>query len=597
MERALRAAFFARQVTYLFGFTEVSESRAVLAAALAYAVAKALQGKARPLVALLATTVKFRLGLGRVDADKVDLAEHVWRLLVFRRVDLKLPPLGSTYHTLVSAVKDGVWARHRTEHRLFKAQSAKAFAAYVPMQTLDKTKPATLFVFTRDPKDVEVVLSDKESFPTRGKTGFTDLVGEGLLGLPSGPQHTAHRRLVMGFLTEKHLIEYSKVFGEETKVMLGKWGCLDDGGHGGQAAAWHTANVYADLSACSLDIIMRTAFGVQPGSREFLTQHLAHEDNELAKALDVALKMVILETIVPFVRYLPTPNVMYANKMVRKMKDDMKRLFDAKKREFEEQQQQRGGARDGGVAGPDCMLTEMLRMRNAGMGEKLSDQEILDEIMTVRGAGHETTSNTLCWAMLLLAQNPHKLEKLREEADRVVSGDVATYDEARAARYCHSVVLEALRLFPTVPSFPRECHKDVVLPGEGKYDIPAGSYVFVSQRALNRMGWDRPDEFVPERFASVEEVQMGKPVGNPATGEKFAFQPFGAANRSCVGQRIAMLEAVQILVTLGRWVEWEIAPEQVLPVPEVAEVTLGSKSHGLHFRVRRRVAPRALVRG
>ena len=111
--------------------------------------------------------------------------------------------------------------------------------------------------------------------------------------------------------------------------------------------------------------------------------------------------------------------------------------------------------------------------------------------------------------------------------------------------------------------------------------------MFVSQRALNRMGWDDPDVFKPERFDSVTEVQMGRPVGNPTTGEKFAFQPFGAANRSCVGQRIAMLEAVQILVTLARHVEWELAPGQKVPVDEIADVTLGPKN-GLMMRVSRR---------
>ena len=104
---------------------------------------------------------------------------------------------------------------------------------------------------------------------------------------------------------------------------------------------------------------------------------------------------------------------------------------------------------------PTTMLSEMLRMRRAGDGQDadaagLSDEAIGDELQTIRAAGHETTSNTLCWAMLLLARHPHELARLREEADALMAGDVCTYDEAKLMHKHHSAVLETLRLFPTV---------------------------------------------------------------------------------------------------------------------------------------------------
>jgi len=312
-----------------------------------------------------------------------------------------------------------------------------------------------------------------------------------------------------------------------------------------------------------------------------MSQHIPDEENELAHGLDVTLKDVIIRTAVPFFGWLPTPTRFYINRMVKQARELQARLFAHAMRD----------ADDPGA--PKTMLSEMLRMRKGGADADadaagLTDSEIGDELQTIRAAGHETTSNTLCWAMLLLAQNPRELERLRREADEVVAGDVPTYEEAKRLHRHHSAVLETLRLFPTVPSFPRECHRDTVMRKSG-YDIPRGSYVFVSQRALNRFGWDRPDEFVPDRFDSVQAVSMSLPVGDPSCGagadaRKYAFAPFGASTRSCIGSRIAMIEAVMALGAVTKTVEWRLAfPDR--PVAEVADVTLGPKSSGLWLDV------------
>jgi cytochrome P450 len=101
-----------------------------------------------------------------------------------------------------------------------------------------------------------------------------------------------------------------------------------------------------------------------------------------------------------------------------------------------------------------------------------------------------------------------------------------------------AVVYETLRLFPTVPSFPRECAQDVVLK-KSNVDICKGSLVLVSQMPMNMNPkiWDAPDTFNPDRFLGVGELQMSKPVGVPG-GDRYAFAPFGGGARTCVGQRM-----------------------------------------------------------
>jgi cytochrome P450 len=86
---------------------------------------------------------------------------------------------------------------------------------------------------------------------------------------------------------------------------------------------------------------------------------------------------------------------------------------------------------------------------------KLTAKEIVEEFITLRGAGHETTSNTVSWALLLLAQHQEVQLRVHQEACMHVAGRSATYDELERLVLCKMTVYEALRLYPTIPAYPR----------------------------------------------------------------------------------------------------------------------------------------------
>ena len=132
---------------------------------------------------------------------------------------------------------------------------------------------------------------------------------------------------------------------------------------------------------------------------------------------------------------------------------------------------------------------------------------MIEEVLTIGGAGHETTANTLSWAMLLLAENPEKQETFWKEIAAKVVGEVPTFEEAKRLDYARAILYETLRLYPTVAMFPRMSAQDCKMHG---YDIPKGSMVVVSQEVLNRNpAWfPEPDAFKPERF----EQHSGGPV-------------------------------------------------------------------------------------
>eukprot|EP00123_Amoebidium_parasiticum_P014030 comp22288_c1_seq2/m.33038 comp22288_c1_seq2/g.33038 ORF comp22288_c1_seq2/g.33038 comp22288_c1_seq2/m.33038 type:complete len:491 (-) comp22288_c1_seq2:215-1687(-) len=173
----------------------------------------------------------------------------------------------------------------------------------------------------------------------------------------------------------------------------------------------------------------------------------------------------------------------------------------------------------------DVMLATRLEGEAA-----LSRDEMLDEILTLYLAGHETTSNGLFWCMFCLATNPTEQDRLREEVDRVCGTNEPTYEAVNNMPYLEGVVKETLRLYPPAPSFGRTPTKDTVVGG---LTVRAGRDVLaVSAYTMHRDPeyWPDPDTFKPERWTEGEEVS------------KQAFMPFGHGPKTCVGWRVAMAE-------------------------------------------------------
>lgn len=176
MTLAARTAYIAKSISYVLSIDLIDENPIVKVLAW---IAAFRDGRRFPLLLLWASLIfpKFRLGLGRKDADVIAPAEHLFRLIAFRKVDVKFAPRVPLWITLKTLAEYGLWQRHKMEAALHKAVGA-SYRMYMPLQRYDYTKPATLVYVLTEPSDVEKVLSDKEAFPTRGHTGFTDIVGE-----------------------------------------------------------------------------------------------------------------------------------------------------------------------------------------------------------------------------------------------------------------------------------------------------------------------------------------------------------------------------------------------------------------------------------
>jgi cytochrome P450 len=162
-----------------------------------------------------------------------------------------------------------------------------------------------------------------------------------------------------------------------------------------------------------------------------------------------------------------------------------------------------------------------------------------DELITLLLAGHETTASTLGWAFHLIDEHPEVGERLHAEATAVLGDRLPGHDDLRKLTYTASVVEEVMRLYPPVWLLPRIAQADDEIGG---YHVPAGSDVVVVPYTLHRHPefWPDPERFDPGRFTAAERPP------------RYAYIPFGAGPRFCIGNSLGVMEAVFVLAMVAR---------------------------------------------
>jgi cytochrome P450 len=205
----------------------------------------------------------------------------------------------------------------------------------------------------------------------------------------------------------------------------------------------------------------------------------------------------------------------------------------------------------------------------------MSDLHLRDEVMTLLLAGHETTANTLAWTLYLLAQNPEQQSRLEAEVRTVLDGRMAEAASLYRLPYTQMALMEAQRLYPPAWAIGRKALRDFEVSG---YRIPAGTNIIVSQWVLHRDPrlYPDPERFDPERWR--EEVAGRRSL------PKFAYLPFGAGPRVCVGASLALTESALVLATLIERFRFSLASAG--PVKAFPSVTLRPRQ-GLRLRVER----------
>jgi cytochrome P450 len=172
-------------------------------------------------------------------------------------------------------------------------------------------------------------------------------------------------------------------------------------------------------------------------------------------------------------------------------------------------------------------------------GRAMTDGEVTDNLLTFIAAGHETTAQALAWCFDLLARHPACEDRVVAEIARVTSGAELAPEHIGRLAYTRQAFQEAMRLYPPAPIIARAATRPFRL---ANFSVPAGAMIYVPIYALHRHTalWDDPEAFDPDRFAP-DAV---------AARHRYAYLPFGAGPRICIGSGFAMLEGVAILATL-----------------------------------------------
>ncbi|RMZ50765.1 cytochrome P450 [Flavobacteriaceae bacterium PRS1] len=180
-------------------------------------------------------------------------------------------------------------------------------------------------------------------------------------------------------------------------------------------------------------------------------------------------------------------------------------------------------------------LLEMLLNAKYEDGLSMTNNQLIDEILILFVAGHETTANALTFTLKLLAQNQDTLKKIQAEVDIVESTNSSLLDTILKLKFTRSCIDESLRLYPPAWITDRVAVKDNQL---GDYFLKKGTIIGISIYELHRSVsyWKNPDDFIPERF--IEDNQRHK---------SGYYLPFGAGPRLCIGNDFAIYEMILVI--------------------------------------------------
>lgn len=379
-------------------------------------------------------------------------------------------------------------------------------------------------VLVRHPDLIRQVLIDHNEAVTkaRGLRLAQAILGHGLL-TSEIPVHTRQRRLVLPAFHHRRLRAYGEVMVEAAAAEADRW----------------TAGAAFDLGEAmnrlALAIAGRTMFGADVLSS---ADRVSQAVRDALSAFDQAQ--------FPFADRLlwaPLPANL-RSKRARRVLDGVVYGLIAERR-----------ARP---AGTDDLLGMLLEAQDEETGAAMTDEEVRDEAMTLLLAGHETTAVALAWTWSLLSDHPEVEARLHTEVDAL--GRPPTFDDLPRLGVTRQILAESMRLRPPAWTVGRQAARPFRL---GAYDVEAGTTLLFAPYYFHRdpRFWERPEVVDIDRFDPEAK----------AARHKFAYLPFSAGRRGCIGEQFAWAEGVLVLATVAR--RWRLARVGPEPAPH-GSVTL-----------------------
>ena len=355
------------------------------------------------------------------------------------------------------------------------------------------------------PDHVRHVLVDRSANFTKGIgiDRVAILLGNGLM-TSEGEQWRTQRRMVQPSFHRNIIATWMPHLHAANAALSDKWAAA--------AAAREAVNVTQDMSEVTLDVVLRALFSddlpqlVGGGSANPFA--LLTDDTE--RNLAFAYKFRQLGTLI-------------MEEVARRRRDGIRR---------------------------NDIVSQLLDARDRQTGAPMADRQLLDEIMTLIVAGHETTASALNWFWYLLTTAREVPAKLHAELD--TARDVPPgYDDLASLPSARHAIDETLRLYPPGWLLTR---RSIAPESIGGFFLPAATDVLISPYLVQRhpAHWSDPDRFDPDRF--LPETAAGR--------NRFAYLPFGLGPRACIGEHLALVEMHTHVATLARRFDLELVAGQ-----------------------------------
>ena len=376
------------------------------------------------------------------------------------------------------------------------------------------------------------------------------VLGRGLVTNTDYSHHKTQRKLVQPGFHFRRIQSYADTMADYTTAYIKDWGT-------------GLRDISQDMFELTMYIVCKTLFNMD-------MQNMAQEADKIGHTMKIVQDCIDhqFNQMIDFPNWVPTPTNLKLNKARKVLNDTMSKMIEIRRAESDEHV-------NPNIEPKHLDMMSMLLDARYEDGSAMDDQLIMDELITLFVAGHETTSNALTWTIHLLSQHPDIQTKLQAELDQVLEDRDARFEDLENLHYTEMVIKESMRLLPPAWTLnARQANQDIQV---GQYLFPKNKTVFISPYANHRNPkyFDKPELFDPERFSAEREKSI----------PKHAYMPFGTGPRVCIGQSFAMMEAKLILASILNRYSIKADPNQKFE-PQ-AQITLSNKG-GMHIYLEKR---------
>lgn len=375
-------------------------------------------------------------------------------------------------------------------------------------------------IILNHPDYLKHILQDRYQFYDKGVPSFEiarSFAGNGLITAVGGKPWLRQRRLIQPAFHKQFLASFASIMIDAVDALSLRWERV--------AREGRCIDVVEEMMQLSLFILGKTLFNTD----------LSERSNAIRSAFDAINEFVMAYYHLPFPPLsIPTPRNSRYKGVLRDLDGAIYELIHHRLESAES----------------DADFLGMLLARDEESGERMSDQQLRDEIVTFLFAGSETSALGLSWTWYLLSRHDQVEAKLHEELDRVLGGRVPTLEDFLQLVYTRMVIDEVLRLYPPSWFLMRRATQDDEMGG---YAIQRDSFILWSAYLLHRHPafWAEPEQFRPERFHPDQADKR----------QRYAYIPFGGGPRFCMGNNFALMEMTLAIATIAQRYRLKLAQE------------------------------------